>query len=74
MRARVSDCTRSTAGLGGQAGPHRLAQAAQPAAVVGEHAVGLEHVAMLAAVGDVAALEHVVDVGAQRGDRRRRAA
>ena len=44
-------------------------QAMQPAAVVGEHAVGLEHLAVLAAVGDVAALEHHVEVGAQRVDR-----
>ena len=32
----------------GQAGAERLAQAAQPAAVIGEHAHGFEHVAMLA--------------------------
>ena len=55
--------------LGGQAGRHRLAQAVQPAAVIGEHAIGLEHLAVLAAVGDVAALEHHVDVGAQVADR-----
>ena len=56
-------------GFGGQAGHHRFAQPVQPAAVVGEHAVGFEHVAMLAAVGDVAALQHQVEVGAQRLDR-----
>ena len=41
----------------------------QPALVVREHAVGFEHVAVLAAVGDVAALQHEVEVGAQRRDR-----
>ena len=49
-------------GLGGEAGRHRLVQAVHPAAVVGEHAVGLEHVAVLAAVGDLAALEQHVEV------------
>ena len=40
-----------------------------PALVVREHAVGFEHVAVLAAVGDVAVLEQPVEIGAQRGDR-----
>ena len=53
---------------------HRLAQLVQPAAVIGEHAVGFEHVAVLAAVGDVAALEHSVEIGAQAWPSRRRAA
>ena len=35
--------------LGGQARTHRLAQPAQPAAIVGDHAERLEHVAMFAA-------------------------
>ena len=55
--------------LGGQAGRHRLFELVHPAAVMGEHAVGFEHVAMLAAFGDVAVLEHGVEVGAQRRDR-----
>ena len=41
-----------------------------PAAVVGEHAVGLEHVAVLALDADVAARQHVVDGEAEAGDRR----
>ena len=51
-------------GLGGQAGQHHLAHAPQPALVMGEHAEGLEHVAVLAGMGDVAALEQLVDRGA----------
>ena len=35
-------------GLGGQAGEQRLVEPAPPAAVVGEHAEGLEHLAVLA--------------------------
>ena len=35
-------------GLGGQPAAHRLAQPAQPAAVVRDHPEGFEHVAMLA--------------------------
>ena len=58
-------------GLGGQAGDHGLFEPVHPAAVVGEHAVGLEHLAMLAAVGDLAALEQDVEVGAHGLDRRR---
>ena len=47
--------------LGRQAVAHRLFQPAHPALVVGEHAVGFEHGAMLALEGDVAARQHVVD-------------
>ena len=57
------------AGLGGQAGADGFAQPVQPALVVREAAVGVEHFAMLAAVGDVAALQHEIEIGAQRGDR-----
>ena len=39
-------------GLGGQAGADRLADAPQPAGVLREHAVGLEHLALLAADRD----------------------
>ena len=58
------------AGLGGEAGHHRLAHLVQPALVVAEHAVGFEHLAMLAAVGHVAVLEQAVEIGAEGGDRR----
>ena len=56
-------------GLGGEAGAHRLLQAMQPAAVVGEHAVGFEHLAVLAAVRQLAALEQDVEVRAHGLDR-----
>ena len=52
-------------GLRGEAGGDRLVQLVRPAVVVGEHAVGFQHVAVLAALGDVAALQHAVEVGAQ---------
>ncbi len=58
------------AGFRGEAGGHRFADAMQPALVVREHAIGFEHLAMLAAVGDVAMLDHAVEIGAQGGDRR----
>ena len=70
MRARVSDWTRSTAASAVRPVDHRLLELVHPAAVMGEHAVGLEHVAMLAAFGDVAVLEHGVEIGPQRRDRR----
>ena len=57
-------------GFRGQAGHHRFFELVHPAAVVGEHAIGFEHVAMLAAVDHVAVFEHFVEVGAQRLDRR----
>ena len=56
-------------GLRREPGHDGFVQAAQPAAVGGEHAVGLEHVAMLAAGRHVAALEHHVEVRLQRIDR-----
>ena len=57
-------------GFRGEAGGDRLVQLVGPALVVGEHPVGFQHVAVLAAFGDVAALEHAVEVGAQFGQRR----
>ena len=57
-------------GFGGEAGHHRFLEPVLPAAVIGEHAVGFEHVAVLAAVGDLAALEQHVEVrphGLDRG-------
>ncbi len=57
------------AGFGGETGRHRFADLVQPALVVREHAIGFEHVAMLAAVGDVAVLDHAVEIGAQGSDR-----
>ena len=56
-------------GLRGQAGGDRLVQLVRPALVVGEHPVGFQHVAVLAALGDVAALQHAVEIGAQLGQR-----
>ena len=55
-------------GLGGEARHHRLAQAAQPAAVVGEHAERLQHLAVLAGPRHVALLDQAVDGQAQRRD------
>ena len=57
-------------GFCGEAGGHRLVQLVRPAVIVGEHPVGFEHVAVFAAVGDVAALQHAVEIGAQFGQRR----
>ncbi|MGY4316764.1 hypothetical protein ACVWW1_006091 [Bradyrhizobium sp. JR3.5] len=56
-------------GFRGEAGGDRLMQLVRPALVVGEHAVGFQHIAMLAAFGDVAALQHAVEIGAQIGER-----
>ena len=56
-------------GLGRETGEHRLAHAAQPALVVGEHAESLEHLAVLAVMGDVAMLDELVDGGAHGADR-----
>ena len=56
-------------GLRGQARQHRLAHAAQPALIVGEHAEGLEHLPVLAVMGDVAALDQFVDRGPHLADR-----
>ena len=58
------------AGLGGEAGRHRLAHLVQPALVVAEHAVGFENFAMLAAFGHLAVIEQAVEVGAESCDRR----
>ena len=57
-------------GLGGEAGHHHLAHAPEPALVMREHAEGLEHVAVLAGMGDVAALDQFVDGEPHRRDRR----
>ena len=53
----------------GEAVAHRLLEPPHPAAVVGEHAVGFEHGAVLALEGDVAPRQHVVDRQAQRPQR-----
>ncbi len=68
LRARVilDPLDRS---LGGQAGAHRLAQPAQPAAIVRNHAEGLEHIAVLAADPVVAPVNEIVDGRAHRADR-----
>ena len=57
-------------GLGGEARGHRLAHAPEPALVVGEHAEGFEHLPVLAVMGDVAALDQLVDGGAHLADGR----
>ncbi len=62
------------AGLGREAGHHRLAHLMQPALVVTEHAIGFEHFAMLAAIGHLAMFEQAVEVGAECGDGLRPAA
>ncbi len=69
MRARLSSCTRCTAASA--VSPPRTASRMrdEPAAIGGEHAVGLEHVAMLAAVGDVARRQQIVDRRLHFGDR-----
>ena len=56
-------------GLGREPVADRLVHAAHPAAVMGEHAIGLEDVAMLALDADIVARQHVVDEQAQAGDR-----
>ena len=56
-------------GLGSEAGGHRFLEPMHPAAVIGEHAIGFEHIAVLAAVRDLAALEQQVEAGAHRLDR-----
>ena len=55
--------------LGGEARFQRLAQPPQPAAVIGEHADGFEHVAMLAHAVAVAARDQLVDLLAHGLDR-----
>ena len=69
MRERVSFCTRSTAASAVM--PRRIASfmRLQPAAVVREHAVGFEHVAMLAGGAQLALLQHLVDGGLELVDR-----
>jgi hypothetical protein len=52
--------------LGRQSGFDRLVQPAPPALVIGEHAVGLEDLAMLAAGAQAVALDQPVDIAAQR--------
>ena len=47
-----------------------LAQPPHPALVVGKHAVGLEHLAVLSGAGQVLVIEHLVQRSAQRGNGR----
>ena len=56
--------------LGGEAVLHGLLQAARPAAVLGEHLVGFEDLAVLAGAGLGAAREQVVDREAEARHRR----
>ncbi len=55
-----------------QAVADRLLELSHPAAVMGEHAVGLEHRAVFAFHRNVAARQHVVDGDAQRAERLRK--
>ncbi len=55
-------------GLGGQAGVDGLADPAQPADVLGDHPVGLENVAVLAALADGGRTQHVVKRAVHVGD------
>ncbi len=55
-------------GLRRQARGHGLAHAPQPALVVGEHPEGLEDLPVLAVMGDVAAVDQLVDRGADVAD------
>ena len=50
-------------GFGGEARLDRLRQAALPAAVVGEHPIGFEDVAVLAVAREIAMADHLVDDG-----------
>ena len=59
------------AGLGGQAVADRLLHALHPALVVGEHAIGFQHVAVFALECHIAARQHVVDGQSQAGERGR---
>ena len=52
-------------GLGRHAAPDRLLHAPQPAAIVREHAVGFEHLAMFAGGAQLALLQQLVDGGLQ---------
>ena len=57
-------------GFCGEPSHHCFLELVHPAAVVGEHAISLEHIAMFAAVNDVAVLKKLVELRAQRLDRR----
>ncbi len=48
-------------GLGGQSRGQRLVEPPPPAVVVGEHAEGLEHFAVLAGARQIAPVHHLVD-------------
>ena len=53
----------------GEAGADSLAHAPEPALIVGEHPESLEDLPVLAVMGDVAALDQLVDGGADLADR-----
>ena len=61
MRARVSFCTRSTAASAVRPLAIASFEPVHPAAVIGEHLVGFENVAMFGARRHVAMAQHVVD-------------
>ena len=53
-------------GLGGQAGAHSLFQRPVPAAIVGEHPVGFQHLERLTGQLALAPVENGVDPGLER--------
>ena len=57
VRLHALDC-----GLGGEAGRHRFFQPVHPSAVIGKHAIGLEHLPVLASIGELAAFQQHVQV------------
>jgi len=52
-------------GLGGKPGHHRFFELVHPAAVIGEHPIRFQDIAMFAALDHVAVLEHFVEASAQ---------
>ena len=69
MRVRVSSRDLLHRCLGGQAAADRIGDARDPAAVGGEHAIGLDDVAMLAVAELAARRDQLVDRLAHRRDR-----
>src|SRR5262249_35805600 len=55
-------------GLSSEAGQDRFLEPMHPAAVMGEHTIGFEHFAMLAALRYVSVLQHRIKVGPQSCD------
>jgi hypothetical protein len=56
-------------GLGGEPGHDSFFELMHPAAIVGEHPIRFQNVAVFAPFDHVAVLEHLVEAGAQAFDR-----